>query len=138
MLLSPLTYLDYIELFPRFSCSIPTITWFRDAEKRIPETFKENRKWDVTILKAPECPSTVKILRLIKTAPLNFELRKFFQEYDPYPKIIQPKISVIQLHDDFLPAYLTFLCPRRRVKARLATWHLADSNLHRFSWLEWT
>ena len=77
------TYLDYIELFPTFSCSIPTITWFRYAEKRIPETFKENRKWDVTILKAPECPPTVKVLRLIKTAPFNFELRNVFQVYDP-------------------------------------------------------
>ena len=78
ILLSRLTYFDYIELMPRFSCTIPTITWFRHAEYRIPENFKENQKWDVQILKAPKCPPTAKILRLIKTAPFNFDLRNQF------------------------------------------------------------
>ena len=82
ILLSRLTYFDYIELMPRFSCSIPTVTWFRHAEHRIPENFKENRKWDVKIVRAPECPPTVEILRLIKTAPFNFELRKVSKVYD--------------------------------------------------------
>ena len=81
-MLSRLTYFDYIELMPRFSCTIPTIPWFRHAEYRIPENFKENRNWDVTIIKAPKCPSTVKILRLIKTAPFNFDLRKVSKVYD--------------------------------------------------------
>ena len=81
-MLSRLTYFDYIELMPRFSCTIPTIPWFRHAEYRIPENFKENHNWDVTIVKAPKCPSTVKILRLIKTAPFNFDLRKVSKVYD--------------------------------------------------------
>ena len=76
IMISRLTYFDYIELMPRFSCTIPTIPWFRSPEQRIPENFKENRKWDVTILKSPECPQTAKIIRLIKTAPFNFDLRK--------------------------------------------------------------
>merc|ERR1711990_16542 len=76
IMLSRLTYFDYIELMPRFSCTFPTITWFQHAEYGIPENFKENRNWDVTIVKAPKCPSTVKILRLIKTAPFNFDLRQ--------------------------------------------------------------
>ena len=59
---------------PRLPCTIPTIPW--SQEQRIPENFKENRKWNVTILNAPECPPTEEILRLIKTAPFNFDLRK--------------------------------------------------------------
>jgi len=63
-------------MMPRFSCSIPTITWFRHTEYRIPENFKANRKWDVTFIKSPKCPPKVEILRLIKTAPFNFDLRQ--------------------------------------------------------------
>merc|ERR1719284_172454 len=66
--LSQFTYFDYIESLPRVSCSLPTITWFRQPEDRIPENFKENRKWDLKILKAPNCPETATFIRLIKTA----------------------------------------------------------------------
>ena len=76
--LSQFTYFDYIESLPRLSCSFPTITWFRQPEDRIPENFKENRKWDLKILKSPNCPTTATFIRLIKTAPFNFELRDRF------------------------------------------------------------
>ena len=79
--LSQATYFDYIESLPRFQCSFPTITWFRSPENRIPENFKENRPLDLKILKAPDCPKTEKIIRLIKTSPFNFELRERFSEF---------------------------------------------------------
>ena len=80
--LSQFNYFDYIESLPRVSCSFPTITWFRQPENRIPENFKENRKWDLKILQAPDCPKTVTFIRLIKTSPFNFELRdRFWQPF---------------------------------------------------------
>ena len=78
--LTQFTYFDYIEAMPRVSCTFPTIPWFRQPETRIPENFKENRKWDLKILKAPKCPKTATFIRLIKTAPFNFELRNRFCE----------------------------------------------------------
>ena len=41
----------------------------------IPEYLKEDRPWDVPILSAPECPSNIKLIRLVKTTPFNFDLR---------------------------------------------------------------
>ena len=76
--LSQFTYFDYIESLPRTSCSLPTITWFRQPENRIPENFKENQKWDLKISRAPNCPKTATFIRLIKTTPFNFELRDGF------------------------------------------------------------
>ena len=71
------SYFDFIELMPRLSCSLPTITWFKSPENRIPENFKENENWNIDLLEVPECPKTSKTIRLIKSAPFNFELRNW-------------------------------------------------------------
>ena len=74
-----LIFLSSLKYFPRYSCIIPRIpAWLRQEEYRIPENFKENQKWDVQILTAPKCPPEAKIIRLIKTAPFNFDLRNQF------------------------------------------------------------
>ena len=47
-----------------------------DAEpEQIPEYFKEDHPWDITILEAPLCPKTSKIIRLVKSSPFDFDLR---------------------------------------------------------------
>jgi len=66
---------------PRFPCSFPTITWFRQPENRIPENFKEDREWDLQIIKAPKCPKTANLIRMIKTAPFNFKLRNYLRSH---------------------------------------------------------
>ena len=52
----------------------PKIDWDVDPEP-IPEYFKEDHPWDVTILEAPPCPKTSKIIRLVKSSPFDFDLR---------------------------------------------------------------
>ena len=52
---------------------VPKIDWDADPEP-IPEYFKEDHPWDVTILEAPLCPKTSKIIRLVKTSPFDFDL----------------------------------------------------------------
>ena len=52
----------------------PAIDWEADPEP-IPEYFKEDHPWDITILEAPICPKTAKIIRLVKTSPFDFDLR---------------------------------------------------------------
>ena len=71
------SFFDWIELVPRLSCTLPTITWFKYPENRIPENFKENEEWKIDFLDVPKCPKTLKTIRLIKSAPFNFELRNW-------------------------------------------------------------
>ena len=52
----------------------PKIDWDANPEP-IPEYFKEDHPWDITILEAPLCPKTSKIIRLVKTSPFDFDLR---------------------------------------------------------------
>ena len=41
----------------------------------IPHYFKENHPWDIGLVLAPNCPDDISVVRLIKTAPFNFEFR---------------------------------------------------------------
>ena len=52
----------------------PTIDLNADPEP-LPEYFKEDHPWDVTILEAPLCRKAAKIIRLVKTSPFDFDLR---------------------------------------------------------------
>ena len=40
----------------------------------LPDYFKEDHPWDVTILEAPLCRKAAKIIRLVKTSPFDFDL----------------------------------------------------------------
>ena len=51
----------------------PTIDLNADPEP-LPEYFKEDHPWNVTILEAPPCPKSAKIIRLVKTSPFDFDL----------------------------------------------------------------
>ena len=55
--------------------SVLTSKLIRSYSEPLPERYKEDHNWDVEIVKAPECPE-VQTLRLVKTSPFNFELRK--------------------------------------------------------------
>ena len=79
IMISRLTYFDYIELMPRFSCTIPTIPWFRPPEQRIPENFKENRKWDVTILKVSRVPSNGENYKTYQNSSIQFGSKESFK-----------------------------------------------------------
>ena len=41
----------------------------------IPQYFKENHPWEIDLVLAPNCPDNISVIRLIKTAPFNFEFR---------------------------------------------------------------
>ena len=52
----------------------PTIDLNADPEL-LPEYFNDDHPWDVTILEAPICPKSAKIIRLVKSSPFDFDLR---------------------------------------------------------------
>ena len=41
----------------------------------IPQYYKENHPWEIRLVSAPDCPANISVIRLIKTAPFNFEFR---------------------------------------------------------------
>ena len=47
----------------------------------LPNYFKESHEWEIEIIDAPECPVGIKVLRLIKTSPFNFDLRQLLRSH---------------------------------------------------------
>ena len=42
----------------------------------IPNYYKLDHPWNIDLVEAPECPSSIEVIRLIKTAPFNFAFRE--------------------------------------------------------------
>ena len=72
MILNQLNYLP--NWFSDKTEEKPVIDLNADPEP-LPEYFKEDHPWDVTILEAPLCRKAAKIIRLVKTSPFDFDLR---------------------------------------------------------------